>query len=75
MELQYLPYLVKYLEKLVESAARATGILSNKDYTALLINCYIKLGKVEKVQHLIHSSPGAPIFDVPVVIESCRQQE
>ena len=49
MELQYLPHLVKYLEKLVETRARATDILSNKDYTALLINCYIKLGKIDKV--------------------------
>jgi hypothetical protein len=29
MELQYLPYLVKYLEKLVETRERVTDILSN----------------------------------------------
>jgi len=54
----------------------------NKDYTALLLNCYVKTKKPEKISHLIEkasssasSSSKDTIFDVATAIEVCRQQE
>lgn len=54
MELQYLPYLLKYLEKLIGTTSTVSGepssvTLSNRQYTALLVICYIKLNKIDKV--------------------------
>ena len=51
----------------------------NKDYTALLLNCYVKTKKPEKITQLIDkaSSTGVggkeTIFDVATAIEVCRQ--
>ena len=50
----------------------------NKDYTALLLNCYVKTKMPEKISQLIEkaSAQGAgkdTIFDVATAIEVCRQ--
>ena len=58
IEMQHLPYLIKYLEKLIETPTQqASGMQSfnamsdyNKDYTALLLNCYVKLKQKDKQQ-------------------------
>ena len=52
----------------------------NKDYTALLLNCYVKTKMPEKISQLIEkaSAQGAgkdTIFDVATAIEVCRQQD
>ena len=35
----------------------------NKDYTALLLNCYVKMKQTEKITELIESSSDS-IFDI-----------
>ena len=51
----------------------------NKDYTALLLNCYVKNKQQVKIQELIKksetASSGDSIFDIDTAIEVCRQQE
>lgn len=51
----------------------------NKDYTALLLNCYVKMKQRDKIQELIDMSEalqsGESIFDIDTAIEVCRQQE
>lgn len=52
----------------------------NKDYTALLLNCYVKTKMPEKISNLIEkASQGGgskdTIFDVATAIEVCRQQD
>jgi len=50
----------------------------NKDYTALLLNCYVKTKQKEKISELIkkqNSNNSDSIFDVETAIEVCRQQE
>ena len=52
----------------------------NKDYTALLLNCYVKTKRPEKISQLIDKAASAnggkeTIFDVATAIEVCRQQE
>ena len=52
----------------------------NKDYTALLLNCYVKTKKPEKISQLIEKAATTAngketIFDVATAIEVCRQQE
>ena len=58
--MQHLPYLIKYLEKLIETPTQQQGnnmqgqsfnSMSdyNKDYTALLLNCYVKLKQKDKI--------------------------
>jgi hypothetical protein len=51
----------------------------NKDYTALLLNCYVKMKQKEKISELIEKSKsqnsGESIFDIDTAIEVCRQQE
>lgn len=51
----------------------------NKDYTALLLNCYVKNKQQAKIQELIKKSEtaasGDSIFDIDTAIEVCRQQE
>ena len=46
-----MPYLIKYLERLIETPNQQQSNMHqslsmsdyNKDYTALLLNCYVKL--------------------------------
>jgi len=51
----------------------------NKDYTALLLNCYVKMKQKDKISELIKKSEsqhqGDSIFDIDTAIEVCRQQE
>jgi outer membrane protein OmpA-like peptidoglycan-associated protein len=81
-----LPNLIHYLEKLIDSpnSQRHQANLQsladyNKDYTALLLNCYVKTKKPEKISELIEKAGGRggneTIFDVATAIEVCRQQE
>ena len=79
--------MIKYLEKLIETPTISTTSLQNlnslgdynKDYTALLLNCYVKMKQKEKIQELIKKSEdakdGESIFDIDTAIEVCRQQE
>ena len=49
----------------------------NKDYTALLLNCYVKTKQKDKITQLIQRSTQNSkdtIFDVATAIEVCRQQ-
>ena len=80
MELQYLPYLLKYLEKLVEDGDGSRTSMNNQEYTALLVTCYIKLGKIDKVQQLIltqteRSSSTSGLYlgndSIKSIIEAC----
>lgn len=55
IEVHQLPNLIKYLEKLIETPT-GTSIQNlnsmgdyNKDYTALLLNCYVKMKQNEKI--------------------------
>ena len=93
IEVPQLPNLIAYLEHLIDSPSsqRHQANLNsladyNKDYTALLLNCYVKTKKPEKISHLIEkasssssnsssSSSKDTIFDVATAIEVCRQQE
>ena len=62
--MQHLPYLIKYLERLIEtpnlqqSNMQTFSAMSdyNKDYTALLLNCYVKLKQHDKIAQLIEKS-------------------
>jgi vacuolar protein sorting-associated protein 11 len=51
----------------------------NKDYTALLLNCYVKMKQKDKIQELIKKSEqqhqGDSIFDIDTAIEVCRGQD
>lgn len=87
IEVQQLPNLIKYLEKLIESPSKQTNSIANlnttqdynKDYTALLLNCYVKMKQKDKIQELIEKSEtlqsGDSIFDIDTAIDVCRQQE
>ena len=48
----------------------------NKDYTALLLNCYVKMKQKDKISELILKSEsqntGESIFDIDTAIEVCR---
>lgn len=71
--------MIKYLEQLIRYKPKGDGrshIDYNKDYTALLLNCYVKKDKkVEINQFLTIKDSEPPIFDVDTAIEVCRQQE
>lgn len=84
IEVPQLPMLIEYLEKLIDSPSnqRHQANLSslsdyNKDYTALLLNCYVKTKKPEKISQLIDKAGSGggrdTIFDVATAIEVCRQ--
>jgi len=76
--------LIKYLEALIETppVQQSSGVASladyNKDYTALLLNCYVKKQKYGQITALINratdkkNKPAATIFDVDTAIEVCR---
>ena len=76
-------FLTKYLDKLVNTKSKEMDVIANRDFIALLINSYIKLGKIDKINELIktHSLTFQstthrevdPIFnDIRIIIESCR---
>ena len=74
--------LIKYLEKLIrdEKTSLRKGqshIDYNKDYTALLLNCYVKKDKKAEIKEFltIKNASEQPIFDVDTAIEVCRQQD
>mmetsp|Transcript_17398 Transcript_17398/g.29273 ORF Transcript_17398/g.29273 Transcript_17398/m.29273 type:complete len:414 (+) Transcript_17398:1215-2456(+) len=87
IEVQQLPNLIKYLEKLIETpTVQSKQVQSvytagdyNKDYTALLLNCYVKVKQKDKITELIKKSEqqhkGESIFDIDTAIEVCRQQK
>jgi len=77
--------LIKYLEKLIETPTSPSSNIQNvntlgdynKDYTALLLNCYVKMKQNDKISELIsksNSAQGDSIFDIDTAIEVCRQQ-
>ena len=48
----------------------------NKDYTALLLNCYVKKDKKNEIKEFLTiTNDTQPIFDVDTAIEVCRQQD
>ena len=48
----------------------------NKDYTALLLNCYVKKDKKAEIKEFLTiTNDQQPIFDVDTAIEVCRQQD
>jgi hypothetical protein len=57
----HLKYLIEYLEKLIDSEKGRNHHHGNhcalddynKDYTALLLNCYVKTKMTEKISQLI----------------------
>lgn len=49
---------------------------NNKDYTALLLNCYIKEQRTDKIEEQMRKDIcSESIFDVETAIEVCRQKE
>jgi len=43
LDVQNLQLLIDYLERLIETPVKSGNLFgNNKDYTALLLNCYIK---------------------------------
>lgn len=82
IEVQQLSNLIKYLERLILSPA---GSLSesafnqkdyHKDYTTLLLNCYVKMDETHKIKELIErlDEEQPQMFDIDTAIEVCRQQ-
>lgn len=60
-----MPNLIKYLEKLIETPTITSKTMQsynnilndyNKDYTALLLNCYVKMKQKAKIADLIKKS-------------------
>jgi len=67
-----------YLERLIETPITKNNNLlgNNKDYTALLLNCYLKQQKKDKIQEQMIKDRGSDsIFDVQTAIDVCRQKE
>ena len=76
IQVTQLDNLIKYLEKLIkETKDHHTSY--NKDYTALLLNCYVKKDKKDAIAEFlkIKKTSDKPIFDVDTAIEVCRQQD
>lgn len=79
IQVTQLDNLIKYLEKLIrdDKASKHRGqsyIDYNKDYTALLLNCYVKKDKKAEIKDFltIKREDEQPIFDVDTAIEVCR---
>lgn len=76
IEVHKLPFLVQYLEKLINTPNTAqntqTLVDYNKDYTALLLNCYVKTDNKQKVAELVEKAKAGRLFDVSTAIEVCR---
>jgi hypothetical protein len=77
--------LITYLEKLTENPDKQQSQLTsvadyNKDYTALLLNCYVKKEKFDKIKAYIQTatsenSKHSRIFDVATAIDVCREHK
>ena len=74
--------LIRYLEKLIRDERPTyrrgqSHIDYKKDYTALLLNCYVKKDKKAEIKEFltIKNAGDTPIFDVDTAIEVCRQQD
>ena len=82
IEVPQLNNLIKYLEHLINTPQQQQQNITsladyNKDYTALLLNCYVKTKQKDKITQLIQRSTQNnkdTIFDVATAIEVCRQQ-
>lgn len=78
LEVQNLDLLIEYLEKLIETPITKNNTLlgNNKDYTALLLNCYLKQEKKSKIEEQMIKDRGSDsIFDVETAIDVCRQKQ
>ena len=68
--------LIKYLEKLIrleKNRRNQSHIDYNKDYTALLLNCYVKKDKKAEIKDFLTiRNSEQTIFDVDTAIEVCR---
>jgi hypothetical protein len=52
----------------------------NKDYTALLLNCYVKKDKINEIKNYIATATAEEtkhqrIFDVTTAIDVCREHK
>jgi hypothetical protein len=72
--------LIAYLEKLTENPDKQLNDVAdyNKDYTALLLNCYVKKEKFDKIRAYIQTATAEQtkhlrIFDVDTAIDVCRE--
>jgi hypothetical protein len=77
LEVQNLELLIEYLERLIETPITKNNNLlgNNKDYTALLLNCYLKLQKKDKIEEQMIKDRGSDsIFDVETAIDVCRMK-
>ena len=80
LDVQNIQLLIDYLEKLIETPVREEKqsinlFGNNKDYTALLLNCYIKEQKTEKIEAMMKKDIcNNTIFDVETAIEVCKQK-
>ena len=78
LEVQKLDFLILYLETLIDTPVGANSQMlgDNKDYTALLLNCYVKQEQTDKIKQLMNRNRGTnTIFDVKTAIEVCRQKK
>lgn len=77
LDVQNLDLLIEYLERLIETPITKNNTLlgNNKDYTALLLNCYLKQQKKDKIEEQMIKDRGSDsIFDVETAIDVCRQK-
>jgi hypothetical protein len=77
LEVQNLDLLILYLEKLIDTPITKNNNLlgNNKDYTALLLNCYLKQQKKDKIEEQMIKDRGSDsIFEVQTAIDVCRQK-
>jgi len=67
--------LIKYLEELTKSCFHNRKEAGEfKDYTALLLNCYVKMKMHDKIKELTQNMEKNSAFDMNTVIDICRQQ-
>lgn len=59
LDAQRLPNLTEYLESLHKQG------LANKDHTTLLLNCYSKLGRREKLKEFVYDEEESDRHDEP----------
>lgn len=59
LDAQRLPNLTEYLESLHKQG------LANKDHTTLLLNCYSKLGRRERLKEFVYDEEESDRYDEP----------
>lgn len=75
-----LEYLIHYLEVLLDKDKKFKfrNDNENKDYTALLLNCYIKQKKIDKLRTFVEGKNGEDItphlMNVEIAIEVCKEK-